>query len=295
MNKKLKRMNKVLLAIGLLALTFTACEKKKSSILPPPEVDTVYIDTNKPVDTSLTIAGISDVRTTPWSEVVMPITVMRNVGLEQKVTMAIRGVPAGVKAEFSSVSGYTTFSTNLMLDVRFATPGTYELKIMSVSETGRTKDYIVQLVIDTMTTREVNTMFWNKLQTTQVQTTDTADSVIYTQTYITNNTIENQLYLRNMVLSYNTNLTEYFFSYNAANSNYHVKVLVDMANGKLIIPDQILQGRSWQGGNYKDFTISGSGMIDIENGRYTITYETIYDDNGSFVMGEYTVAGSLRD
>lgn len=297
MNKKLKRMNKVLLAIGLLALTFTACDKKKSSILPPPVVDTVYIDTNKippPIDTSLTIAGISDIRTTPWSEVMMPITVMRNIGTEQKVTMSISGVPAGVKAEFSSVSGYTTFNTNLMLDVRFATPGTYQLKIVSVSDQGKTKDFMLELVIDSMTTREINNLFMNKLQTTVVQTTDSADSLIYSNTSIQINTVENQLYLRSMVLHFSPTFTQYFLSY-ILNSNYHVKMMVDIATGKLTIPNQIVQGRSQQGAILQDFTVSGSGMIDVDNGIYTITYETIYDDNGNFVTSEYTMTGTLRD
>jgi len=290
-------MNRIVLALGLLALTFTACEKKKSSILPPPEVDTVYIDTNVyvPVDTSLTISGISDVRTTPWSEVVLPITVMRNIGLEQKVTMSISGVPENVKAKFSAVSGYTTFNTNLMLDVRFAAPGTYEMKIVSVSETGKTKDYILHLVIDTMTNRETNALFLDKILSASMYTTDSTDSIFYQQTYVLNNPFENQLYLRNLVLHYTPLLTQYYVSYmTGANANYHVKVIVDLENGKLVIPDQIIQGRSWQGAQFKDFTVSGSGTIDVEKGLYTITYETIFDDNGSFVMSEYTITGTLR-
>lgn len=289
-------MNRIVLALGLLALTFTACEKKKSSILPPPEVDTVYIDTNiyVPVDTSLTISGISDVRTTAWSEVVLPITVMRNIGLEQKVTMSISGVPENVKAKFSAVSGYTTFNTNLMLDVRFAAPGTYEMKIVSVSETGKTKDYILHLVIDSMTNREMNTLFLSKVTNSALITADSTDSVIYQQTFLNNKAIENQLYLRNVVLRFSPTFSEYFVSYLVgANGNYHVKVVVDLTNGTLLIPDQIVEGRSMQGNLYTDFTISGTGTIDIDNGTYSITYQTIFDDNGSFVTNEYTLTGTL--
>ena len=291
-------MNRILLALGLLALTFTACDKKKSSILPPPEVDTVYIDTTtvKPVDTSLTIAGISDIRTTPWSEVVLPITVMRNIGSEQKVSMSIGGVPAGVKAEFSSVTGYTTFNTNLMLDVRFAKPGTYEMTIKSVSETGKTKDNILHLVIDTLTNREINNLFFSKVINTAMPTADSTDSIVYQQTYLMNNALENQLYLRNIVLNIGSTPAESFISYLVgANANYHVKVMVNMAEGTLIIPDQIIEGRSMQGANYRDFTVAGTGKIDIDNGTYSITYITIHDDNGSFVIRNYTVKGALRD
>ncbi|MBZ0098494.1 MAG: hypothetical protein K8F30_05390 [Taibaiella sp.] len=285
-------MNRILLAVTALAFTFTACEKKKSSILPPPEVDTVYIDTNKPVDTSLTIAGISDVRTTPWSEVTLPITVMRNNGLEQKVTMSISGLPEGVKAKFSSVTGYTTFNTNLMLEVGFLEPGTHELKIMSVSETGKSREYTIQLVVDSMTKREANVLFLSRIQAATLQTVDSTDSVIYMQTYILNNTIENQIYLGNVVLQFSNNLSDHYRSY-MPGSNYHVQLSVDVNKGTIEIPLQLIQGRSWIGGVITDFTITGSGMIDIDNGQYTITYTTIHDNGGTLVTNEYTMIGAL--
>lgn len=285
-------MNKVLLAITALAFTFTACEKKKSSILPPPEVDTVYVDTNKPVDTSLTIAGIKDIRTTSWSEVSIPLIVSRNNGLEQKVTMTVNGVPANIKAEFSSVTGYTTFNTNLMLEIGFIAPGTYDLKIMSVSDNGKTKDYTIQLVIDSMTKKESITHFLSNISNTQLQTLDSADSIIYTQTIILNNTYENELYLRSLVLSFNTDLTKYFVSY-IANSNFQVKLNVNLTEGTVTIPQQIVKGRSWAGNNTMDFIVSGTGKLDLENSTYSVTYETMYDDNGTAVTNTYTIRGTI--
>ncbi len=285
-------MNKVLLAITALAFTFTACEKKKSSILPPPKVDTVYVDTNKPVDTSLTIAGIKDIRTTSWSEVSIPLIVSRNNGLEQKVTMTVNGVPANIKAEFSSVTGYTTFNTNLMLEIGFIAPGTYELKIMSVSDNGKTKDYTIQLVIDSMTKKESITHFLSNISNTQLQTLDSADSIIYTQTIILNNTYENELYLRSLVLSFNTDLTKYFVSY-IANSNFQVKLNVNLTEGTVTIPQQIVKGRSWAGNNMMDFIVSGTGKLDLENSTYSVTYEATYDDNGTAVTNAYTIRGTI--
>lgn len=285
-------MNKIVLALGLLALTFTACEKKKSSILPPPKVDTVYVDTTKPVDTSLTIAGISDVRTTAWSEVVIPITVMRNVGLEQKVAISISGLPEGVKAEFSANSGYTTFNTNLTLEVGFLNPGTYDLKIMSASETGKSRDYTIQLVIDSVTKREANMLFLQNV-TGWIQTVDSTDSVVYTQTYFSNNTIENQLYLRDVVLQFSNNFSEYYRSYMQPSSNYHVKFNIDVTTGTITVPVQTIQGRSWQGGVLEDFTISGTGGFDFDKGQYHITYTTIFDDGGTLVTNKYTLIGAL--
>lgn len=287
-------MNKVLLAIAALAFTFTACEKKKSSILPPPEVDTVYIDTTKPVDTSLTISGISDVRTTPWSQVTLPITVMRNNGLEQKVAISVSGLPEGVKAEFSANSGYTTFNTFLTLEVGFLKPGTYDLKIMSASETGKSKDYSIQLVIDSVSKREANTLFIQRL-TGGTQTLDSTDSVVFTQTGLINNTLEHQLYLRNVVLQFSNTLTDFYYSYIQTNSLYHVKFNVDVTTGMITIPAQTIQGRAWSGGNLMDFTIIGTGGFDFDKGQYYINYTTTYDDNGTLVSNNYTLIGALLD
>ena len=55
-------MKKTLLGCSILAITFGACTKKESTKLPPPVIDTVYVDTSKPVtpiDTSIIISRIS--------------------------------------------------------------------------------------------------------------------------------------------------------------------------------------------------------------------------------------------
>ena len=78
-----------------------------------------------------------------------------------------------------------------------------------------------------------------------------------------------------------------------ANSSWHVKFTIDVNKGTIEIPLQLVQGRSWIGGAITDFTITGSGMIDIDNGEFTITYTTVHDDNGTLITNEYTMIGTL--
>lgn len=288
-------MNKALLVVTLAALSISACTKKQSSILPPPEVDTVYVDnTPLPTDTSLTIAGISDIRTTSWSTFTLPLTVSRNIGLEQKVTMTISGLPANVKAKWSAISGYTTFNTNLELDVMFATPGTYPLVINSKTDKGKSMDYTVNLIIDTFTDRESLNMFLDNI-TGAIYTRDTTlDSIVYSNTNVMTNPMDQQLYLRNLVFAFNSLTTRYYTSYNPLN-NYHVKLMVNANSGKLSIPEQSVLGRTLAGGNIDTFMVSGSGNIDIEKGRYDIMYQTSRDSSGTMLNYYYHSYGTLQN
>lgn len=290
-------MNKALLVVTLAALSISACTKKPSSILPPPEIDTVYVDnTPLPTDTSLTIAGISDIRTTSWSTFTLPLTVSRNIGLEQKVTMTISGLPANVKAKWSAITGYTTFNTNLELDVMFATPGTYPLIINSKTEKGKSMDYTVNLIIDTFTDRESLNMFYNSLASTALYTKDTTlDSVVYMATTLINSTNDQQLFLRNMVFAFNTLTNRYYISYNPINGNNHVKLSVNTNKGTITVAEQTVLGRTISGGLIDTFMVSGTGNIDIEKGRYDIMYQTSRDSSGTMLNYYYHSYGTLQD
>lgn len=287
-------MKKVLLATGLLALTFGACTKKESTKIPAPVIDTVYLDTNNhmAVDTSIIISGISDVRVNPWGSASLDLTVLRTMGLEQKVSMMITGLPENAKAEWSAQSGYTTFNTSLMLDMMFVKRGTYELKIASQTEKGKTTDYSINLVVDTFTTREANAMFISRLQSAFRTTDPIIDSVVYSSTSTYNDLTKSSLYLRNVVLSYDKSLTNYFISYLPTNSNNHVMIEFNAETGDLTIPEQQVNGRSISGGIQKTFTISGVGKVNLEKSMYEFTYTTEHDDAGTTVVKSYKLEGT---
>jgi hypothetical protein len=288
-------MKKTLLGCSILAITFGACTKKESTKLPPPVIDTVYVDTHNhsmPIDTSVVIAGISDLLGINWDEVSLDLSVMRTKGLEQKVSMMVSGLPENAKAKWSAASGYTTFNTSLMLDLMFVKSGTYPLTIASTTESGKTKDYTVNLVVDSMTKRECNNALLSNASGSLSTTDPAIDSVVYTFTTLQNDFSNTQISLRNVVLSFDMMPTKNFLSYSAT-SNYHVKVNINCEDGTFTIPEQEVMGRSMSGGNTEMFTISGTGMIDLKDNSYWITYSTEHDDAGSNVVKTYKVHGNM--
>lgn len=288
-------MKKTLLGCTILAITFGACTKKESTKLPPPVIDTVYVDTHNhsmPIDTSVVIAGISNLLGINWDEVSLDLSVMRTKGLEQKVSMMVSGLPENAKAKWSAASGYTTFNTSLMLDLMFVKSGTYPLTIASTTESGKTKDYTVNLVVDSMTKRECNNALLSNASGSLSTTDPAIDSVVYTFTTLQNDFSNTQISLRNVVLSFDMMPTKNFLSYSAT-SNYHVKVNINCEDGTLTIPEQEVMGRSMSGGNTEMFTISGTGMIDLKDNSYWITYSTEHDDAGSNVVKTYKVHGNM--
>lgn len=289
-------MNKSLIALLCVALTFGACVKKQST--PQPHLHQHEVDDSSnlelPVDTSLTISGISDIRTTVWGQNMLNLTVTRNSGLEQKVTMSVTGLPENAKAEFTAISGYTTFNTYLQINTVFTKPGIYPLVITSSSETGKTKDYNVNLIVDTPTKVECNEIFLNAAVPTLSTTDLIIDSVVFTGTaLLLNNTFDAELYLYNVVLSYDNNFTRHYRSFQSSN-NYHVRIEFDCEKGILTIPDQDVSGRAISGGMLKTFSIRGEGSVDTENNTFEITYITEHDDGGTNIIKSFTLKGRLR-
>lgn len=288
-------MKKVLLVFTLAAVTLGACNKKQSTDVVT-VTDTVYTspkDTTKPIDTSLTISGIKDVRTDVWGNVTLNVTVNRNSGAEQKVTMKVTGLPAKTKAEWSSVSGYTTFNTFLSVKSMFATPGVYPLTVTSETADGKTMDYNVNMMIDTPTTRECDEIFYMATNGALSTTDPLLDSIVATNTFIILNNMEGKLFLSNMILSWEqNNFTKTYRTY-MPGSNEHVAISFDCNSGLIKIAEQDVTGRAFSGGSTKTFKIYGEGKIDVENNTYEITYITEHDDNGTNVIKSFTTKGQL--
>lgn len=290
-------MKKTLLVFTLAAFALGSCTKKESTEVVT-VTDTVYkepADTTKPVDTSLTISGIRDIRTMVWDESALNITVNRNSGAEKKVTMNISGLPERTEAKFTSNSGYTTFNTILNVNTMFTAPGTYPLTISSETEDGKTMDYNVNLVVDTPTSKECKDMLIGSIINGLTTIDTTKDSVVYSGTSVLNNTLDGELYLYNMMLHYeNSNFNTFRTFSTGAGNNFHVEMMFDCETGMMSIPEQEVQGRSVSGGRTEMFKISGTGMVDIENGTYYISYMTEYDDNGTAVVSYLTIKGNLQ-
>lgn len=286
-------MKKLLLAASALALTFGACTKKESTVLPAPVTDTVYVDSGKAhrIDTSVIISGLSDIRLLNIGTSALNVDVMRTSGLEQKVAMSISGLPKNAIAKWGAPSGYTTFSTYLDVKAHFVKSGVYPLVISSITEKGKTKDYTVNLIVDSFTKKQCLQFIGNRLSAASV-TDPMLDSVVATFTSFTQDAMKGQLYLRNVVLDFSTTPSQNFLSYNPTNASFHIKVSFDCEDGSFTIPSQTVWGRSTTG-ILKEYTISGKGTVDAANGTYTISYTTEHLDSGATIVKGYSMEGTF--
>lgn len=286
-------MKKLLLAASALALTFGACTKKESTVLPAPVTDTVYVDSGKAhrIDTSVIISGLSDLRLLNIAHGSLNVSVMRTSGLEQKVAMSISGLPKNAIAKWSAPSGYTSFNTGLDIKTHFVKSGVYPLVISSITEKGKTKDYAVNLIVDSFTKKECQQFISNRLSAAAV-TDPFLDSVVATFTSLTQDAAKGQLYLRNVILDYSTTPSQNFLSYNPTNGSFHVKITFDCEDGSFTIPSQTVWGRTTTG-TLREYTIAGKGTVDAANGTYTITYATEHLDSGATIVKTYSMEGTF--
>lgn len=284
-------MKKLLLLAAAFVFTFSACKKKESTILPSPETDTVYVKPAIRTDSSIAIDGIKEIRTTSWDEYTLPLTIQRIHGLERRVSMSVSGLPEHVKAEFSSTSGYTTFNTNLLLNIMFVTPGTYPLTITGSTDQGK-MDYTVNFVVDSLTTDECNTKFINQISGAPRTWELALDSVIPANTGINYDPLKKELSVFFLALSYDDDFSKYYMT-SFSSQPGRVRLTVNCDNGTLEIPAQTVEGYSISGSSSKTFTISGNGHIDIEKGIYTITYTTQHIDGGNTVTKHFRLEGPM--
>lgn len=285
-------MKKLLLAFAIAPLLFASCAKKKITPIPP-EVKTVYLDTSKTAatDTSLIITGMKELRTVNWASFTLPLQVTRTKGEQQLISMSISGLPENTEHEWSSPTGYPNFSTNLKLEMNFVKSGTYPVTVAATTASGKSKNYNVNLVVDTMTTKECNA-FYNAYASTSFKNRDIAiDSVVYIANSIFHQ--YNKLHVQDIVLNYDADPTKYYRL--LFNTLEEVPVLlVNCEDGTITIPEKVVRGLSWSGNSFKNFTVSGSGKIDLQKGTITINYTTSFDNNGTPAVRTFRLEGTKR-
>jgi|GEM_PF-3338181 len=289
----MKKLFPGLMLLSMLPAIMYSCNKKPSTpaVLPPIK-DTVFIDTAAPVDISVTMTGVKDIKTTAWSMFSIPVSVMRNSGEAQKVTLKVDGMPGNVQAKFSAASGYASFSTSLDGDVAFIKPGTYPIKISGSTEKGKVLGYDINLVIDSLTKRECSALLLNNIFNF-LTTKNEQDSTIHNGAYITVNS-KGELFLRMFVLSHDTDPTKAFTTKDDINDGYNLMLTFNCDDGSLTIPDQIVTGVSASGNNTVLFSITGQGKVDIANGTFEFGYTTRHGSSGTIVVKNYVSSGALR-
>lgn len=283
-------MKKLLLVFTIAAVISAGCAKKKITPIQP-EVQTVYLDTNMhmlPIDTSIVISGLSDMNTTPWGQFTLPLSIIRTTGPQQLLTMTITGLPNNTRHEWSSESGYPSFNTDLHLDMQFVKAGSYPLKISGRMENGRSKNYDVTLLVDSMTQRECNAKFYAYINPTFKTIEPLIDSTIYENTNVYFH--EGKLLTGDIVLVFDYDPNNYYRMVTATVEDF-LTMNMDCENGILTILPQEVVGYSQGGAGLKNFIVSGSGKIDLKTNAITINYTTTFDNNGTPATRNYTLVG----
>ena len=123
---------KPLLAILLTAMLFS-CKQDDKTPLPAIE--------------SYRVEGAKDI-TYSYKESVLPLTVKEVAGVQESVTLNIEGLPAGVKAAFSSNTQVPTYDTKLSFSKTGTVAwGVYPLRLIASSALGVQKEYGFKLTI----------------------------------------------------------------------------------------------------------------------------------------------------
>ncbi len=283
---------KTILTLAIGAIAITSCKKQKNDVIPPKDTATVVEEV---VDTSTTISGIANIHLPIFGINNANIQVMRNSGLEEKVTLSVTGVPQTMEVKFRPASGYTSFSSTLRAVSRITPPGMYPITITSTTESGKKRDYKIDLVVDTPTKRECEIAIFNILRTNQFQTRDTSiDSIVDQNASIVTSSQDNEIYLRNMILVFDQSPFNTFRTFNS-NSFFHVMIKYDCYTGTATIPMQKIEGRPLGGGVIKEFEIWGTGKADTKNNILKINYTTRLDDTTNPATNSYTLEAELNE
>ena len=288
-------MNKLLYPLLTLVVFVSACTKKQSTIIPPPVIDTVYIDTSKlALDTTVLVSGVSDVRVESWSEITVPIKVLHVNGPGQKVSMMIKGLPENISAEWSAETGYTNFTTILTLNTEFVEPGSYPVTILCLTEKGLSKEYDITLVVDSIPKGDCNNLFSSAVITNTFILTDAVlDTVVNMPgVYIYHNLSKRELFLNNIYLSFGADFTQQF-GYIGANGNEQLAISFDCNTGTVIMPEQEVEGARFSNGDLKKIKISGIGRFNPDTDLLELTYMSEYDEGGTAIVKTFGLKAQL--
>jgi hypothetical protein len=94
------------------------------------------------------INGITDVKMDYDAEKVLPLSIVRTSGNQEKLTLSVSGLPGRTTASFDVASGIPDFASILTLTTNYTDGGTYDVKITGTTASGATSDYSMKLTIN---------------------------------------------------------------------------------------------------------------------------------------------------
>ncbi len=125
-------IKKLLLVLLLAPLLFSACKKD---------------DPVNPVASQFVIEGIDQVNLSTSAGSKLDLSISSSSGAAEAVSLSVTGLPTGVNAVFSPVSGTPPFDASVTFSrTSTAIPGTYPIKVVGTSASF-TKSYDLNLVV----------------------------------------------------------------------------------------------------------------------------------------------------
>lgn len=295
-------MKNALITLVTLAVIFASSCQKKDSTQVVYIGDSTKTDTPNNIDDSYYIPGLADKSTFTLSRMDIDFTVTQNTITDTRVNLSLGDLPPNTNGYLSVKSGYPTYNSSLHLDFLFTPPGIYPIKLTAKTEQNNTKEYYFDLEVKTPNKQECNQQFKNGFTTDNFTLKDAVNGDFNSITPILYDN-GNQLFL-NKVLLYIVSNTgfDYYVSYDAIHpvppttigEPEHVQLNMNCENGNLTIPKHQLIGQNAGTGDKKTFNISGNGKVDLATNKYTITYQTSYDDNGTERTGNFTMSGDFK-
>lgn len=287
-------MKNPIILLLLLCVTSWSCKKQTSSVIPPDVTDTVY--TIGDTTSGFYIHGIKDILTYSWVDTNLLMHIIGSDSGAHKINLKVDGLPENVKGELTSATGYTPFNTTLQLKMNFVRPGNYPLTF-TANNADTTKAYTVSLIVDSMTKKECDLKFLGSIYPNvlgyQMTTIDDAtDSIVSEATWVMYDEQYGTVF-NGLTLSHSSNPSQHFYSNYIPNHISNLKLMINCNDGSLIIPTQTVLGTAFPGPTQKEFTVYGSGSIDIAKGQFSFSYTTEHDNNGTTVIKKYTCTGPL--
>ena len=199
----MKRTSVIFAAI-LMAFVFIKCKKSPDS----PKL--TYI-----------VNGFTDVNVRQYADTTffLPVTVEFQNGTQEPVSLTPSGMPSGITASPTTISGTPTYSTVIQFNVMDVAPGTYPVTITSSSASTSKKAYTFNVIVRSSPNC---TDILEGLYKARDASSPYLDSSVY-NSYVTTSTNANQLYigLYDMHVNFDVNCSIGTLTMENANTAYY--------------------------------------------------------------------------
>ncbi len=238
-------MKKISLALLVASSFIYGCTKTTTeyyTTTAPQTDDSVYV-----------ISGLTDISLTRNSKDSLMFSITKPLNKQDRVTMAVSGLPNGVAAVITPNGGYPPFDAKIVFEAKEIAVGDYPLTITASTDAGVLKTF--NIVLHVSLKSDCSGEIAGSFVATNLCTTSGSQT---SSVFISQTGTKNKVQISNLWPLFNT-----------------FTATVDCSNSNIVIPSQVLQ--------FSTDTISGSGTYNADS--VSITYTIKYSGGGSETCG----------